>query len=692
MSWKIAQFRRNLVQASVLRPEYMEPVSQGTKNVPLATYFSKVNSITDYFYDLQLGQSVCFAQTSERKMWGTVASRSTTQYYRQTVVYVTVNLAITDMQNNLIWDFGNTGTPVLILSVAGEKMPNAYSVIFDSETGHADIVFCNEQSYQTNIQSDFRYRMNNQTNRETFYAALGNIQELDDDPYSIGGTSTIGGGDGYLDISSDTIPIPDLPVQSAVGSGFVQVYAPTSAQLGSLAAFLWSTSFLDSLVKLKNDPFDIIVSLSLMPFAVPVDPVTKNLKAGNVDTLIAMNVASSQFVDVDCGTFTVQPFYDAYLDFDPFTKCELFLPYHGVQELSLDDIMGKTIGIKYRVDILTGSYICYVTLDGSVFYTYTGTCGLEIPITGQDYSALYSSLINLATSAAVAGVAGAPVMAGGGEAAAAARVGYISGQGANAISTGISALTMKPTISRSGSLSSNIGSLGPQIPYLIFKVPRVSLPKNSMKLTGYPLNATAKLSELRGFTQIQDIKFSGMTCTERELSEIDSLLKAGIYIESNVITPVTDAHTVALYTNGSHPSVINKSLTLIDSVTGELRENQQLSDVQLTLNRSSYTGSIPNYIYISDLHRYYFVEDVTIINSELIALTCHVDLLQSFADEILSQTAVISKQENNWNLYLNDGTFKCYQNPYVIQKLFPAGFNTAAMTYVLTVTGGGETV
>lgn len=677
MSWKIAQFRRNLVPASVLRPEYVEPRSIGSQAVPIGTYFTKINNLTDMFYDAQIGQSVCFAQTSDRKLWGTVVSRRTAQKYRQEEVYITLNLAVTDLQNNLIWDFGNSGTPVLVLSLAGVKMQNAYSVVFNSETGEADIVFAYEEQYQANIDTNFLWRLSSITAlRKTFYNAMGNIQELDDDPYSIGGTSTIGGGDGYLDISSDTIPIPELPVQSAVGSGFVQVYAPTSAQLGSLASFLWSTSFLDSLVKLKNDPFDIIVSLSLMPFTVPVDTTPKNLKAGNVDTLIPMNVASSQFVDVDCGTFTVQPFYDAYLDFDPFTKCELFLPYHGVQELSLDDVMGKTIGIKYRVDILTGSYICYVTLDGSVFYTYTGTCGLEIPITGQDYSALYSSIINLTTSAAFAGATGAPVLSEFGE---------------RAVSTGISAATMKPTISRSGSLSANVGSLGPQIPYLIFKVPRVSLPKNSMKLTGYPLNATAKLSDLKGYTQIQDIKFSGMTCTERELSEIDSLLKAGIYIESNVITPVSDAHTVALYTNGSHPSVINKSLTLIDSVTGEFRENQQLSDVQLTLNRSSYTGPIPNYIYISDLHRYYFVEDITIINSELIALTCHVDLLQSFADEILNQTAVISKQENNWNLYLNDGTFKCYQNPYVIQKLFPSGFNTAAMTYVLTVTGGGET-
>lgn len=61
-------------------------------------------------------------------------------------------------------------------------------------------------------------------------------------------------------------------------------------------------------------------------------------------------------------------------------------------------------------------------------------------------------------------------------------------------------------------------------------------------------------------------------------------------------------------------------------------------------------------------------------------------MLDSFKTEIKANTGIIERQQNKWNLYLDDGTFKLYQNPLVLTRLFPSGFS--AEEWILAVAGG----
>ena len=73
------------------------------------------------------------------------------------------------------------------------------------------------------------------------------------------------------------------------------------------------------------------------------------------------------------------------------------------------------------------------------------------------------------------------------------------------------------------------------------------------------------------------------------------------------------------------------------------------------------------------------------IRNGLVEFSCHVDVLSSFATDIRNNIGVVKRQENKWNLYLNDGSFKVYQNPNVLTKAFPSGFTTQEL--VLAVAG-----
>lgn len=143
--------------------------------------------------------------------------------------------------------------------------------------------------------------------------------------------------------------------------------------------------------------------------------------------------------------------------------------------------------------------------------------------------------------------------------------------------------------------------------------------------------------------------------------------------------------TITLQTNNSENNRMTKSVTNIMSVTGTLKTATSIIDPVILINCDLSAVTHCNYLTIPEFKRSYFVRNIKSVRAGLVELTCHVDVLSSFADSIKANTAIIHRQENDWNLYLNDGTFRVYQNSMVLTKSFPSGFNT--MEFVLAVAG-----
>ena len=116
------------------------------------------------------------------------------------------------------------------------------------------------------------------------------------DPYSPGGPSGPGAGDGTFDFSSTDIPVPGLPSISAADTGFVSLYKATSVELKTLANYLWSTAFdLDNLKKMFVNPMDVILGCHIVP-TTPNGPagVASTLVVGNISSGISMTRLSAQ--------------------------------------------------------------------------------------------------------------------------------------------------------------------------------------------------------------------------------------------------------------------------------------------------------------------------------------------------------------------------------------------------------------
>lgn len=118
---------------------------------------------------------------------------------------------------------------------------------------------------------------------------------------------------------------------------------------------------------------------------------------------------------------------------------------------------------------------------------------------------------------------------------------------------------------------------------------------------------------------------------------------------------------------------IKKNITTLTTVSGTIRDETSIAD-PIILIEGNLSSLGFNYMHISSFQRYYYVTDIVSVRNGLWEVHSHCDVLKTYADAILANKGVISRQENEWNMYLNDGTFKSYQNPLIETREFASGF------------------
>jgi hypothetical protein len=142
---------------------------------------------------------------------------------------------------------------------------------------------------------------------------------------------------------------------------------------------------------------------------------------------------------------------------------------------------------------------------------------------------------------------------------------------------------------------------------------------------------------------------------------------------------------ITLQRNNSDDRKFTKSIDTLASLSGSLRDGSSIIDPVILIEGNISSLANCNYMTIPEFSRSYFVTDITSIRNNLIQITGHVDVLSTYRDAILANTGIIRRQEGQWNLYLDDGTFKVYNNPIILTRAFPSGFST--MSFILAVAG-----
>lgn len=318
--------------------------------------------------------------------------------------------------------------------------------------------------------------------------------------------------------TTETPEVPSISGGGGSATGLANLYNPTLAQVKQFSRWLWGSDGLnlDQFKKLLQDPMQAIIGLHVM-YATPTTGADRDIQVGYINSGVPSKIVTEQYTEIDCGTVTINEYFGDARDYSPYTQVYCYLPFIGIVELNADDVVNSTLGIKYKIDVLTGCCLAQLTVKkyglDAVLYTYTGNCAVQMPITSGNYLSTVSSLLG-------AVVSGAAAVATGGALAPVA-----IGAAANAMGGGARA-----SVAMSGSLGSNAGAMGIRKPYLIIKRVESADANGYNDFYGYPTNKRVNLSQLTGYVRVKEINLSGTNATEDEQNEIVTLLKEGVIL------------------------------------------------------------------------------------------------------------------------------------------------------------------
>ena len=326
-----------------------------------------------------------------------------------------------------------------------------------------------------------------------------------------------GGGVGQADKSSDPVDFPSLPLVSALGTGTVNMYRATQTSLRAFSQYLWTGNFADNIKKLFQDPMEALISVQIVPYTPEHSETLTNVYLSWIDTGVQMYPLTNQYVEVDCGIISVSEYWGSALDYPPNTDISIFLPYIGMKSLSGQDVMGRTVHLKYHIDTLSGACVAMLKCSGrgleSVLYSWAGSCNTQIPIAARDFSNIYSSVLGLVSSAGIAAASGGSALAAG-----------------VATASALNPAAFDTQTRQSGSIGSTPSYLGMQIPFLCVTRPIDSTPDGFNSLLGRPSNLGGKIGDYSGYLEVTATHIEGFPATEKEKNMISSILASGIIL------------------------------------------------------------------------------------------------------------------------------------------------------------------
>lgn len=394
-------------------------------------------------------------------------------------------------------------------------------------------------------------------------------------PYYEGGYSKPDGGDPQKQNwteDSDFVKedaMPDEEFYGAIATGLVTLFHPTKEQLRRLASVLWADSFWNFVQNAIQNIGDLFISLGMMPFYitggdnVEVTWFNYAVTGATSKTDIYLRLCENQFMEFDMGSIALDGSddrifaTDSVLDYSPYSKLGIFLPFIGYQELDIDECRGQILYLKYRVDVLSGTCVALISLrplgedpqNSRTIYQFTGNCLTQLPLTAVDAQTMITNAVNLGISLVGVGTAGAiasagdavtaelqtrenhPISAAQGDLRHKQGVASVASAGGSLASATVNAVMgMKPDFKHSGAIGASSSLLSVKQPYLFLTTPRQSMPEGYNKVCGFPCNIYGNIGDFEGFTVVEDVRLNGLVATSPEVEEIYYLLKKGIII------------------------------------------------------------------------------------------------------------------------------------------------------------------
>lgn len=146
------------------------------------------------------------------------------------------------------------------------------------------------------------------------------------------------------------------------------------------------------------------------------------------------------------------------------------------------------------------------------------------------------------------------------------------------------------------------------------------------------------------------------------------------------------------YSTKSDRKKINKVLgnEIGSSSHVKIKGNTSVMSPTLEVRKSTVGDwSRVNYAWLPEFNRYYFVDDVELRNDGIVMVSLSVDVLYTYADDIMRTQFMIARSESLWSRYYIDPEYPLMNRRVV--KMIPIGGIPQSATgkkYTITVSGG----
>lgn len=199
----------------------------------------------------------------------------------------------------------------------------------------------------------------------------------------------------------------------------------------------------------------------------------KQLKASKCDFGVTAPYTKSYTLDIDCGNIQIDETFKSVMDYAPFSRLTIFLPFIGFQELDVSMVMNNVLHVVYTVDVLSGRCLAklFVVIGDNecCIAEYGGTIASdEVFSSSGQYNGSYELMTSM--------------------------------------------------------------HLGELQTYVLISN-KEPLEGNVSEYDGYPTNEVIKVGNVTGFIAYDKIFAVGMTATETEKREIESILKNGVLVD-----------------------------------------------------------------------------------------------------------------------------------------------------------------
>lgn len=330
-----------------------------------------------------------------------------------------------------------------------------------------------------------------------------------------------GGGYGSGEMPHDNITIPELPSVNMSDCGNTLYYV-SNANMILFRKWLWTTDWVENLKKIRTDPMQNIIGISLIDMPLSTN-VSSNIYVGNVNSEVSAYVLSNSFVELDCGTITLDEYYGTFADYEPFVATTLYLPKVGFVQIPADVCVNNDIKVVYHIELSSGEGLCYVQLtskrDGFSYIWNTYTCHVtsNITLSAQDHSqqlvALGNAIINTGVSASNAIINPASAVQGV----------------TSTMSSCIDVATTKNPTSTKGNVGNMSAVMCYKKPYLLINRTNLTKPSSFQENNGYLINYSAKIGDHTGFLKTRNFH-AEFNAPYSHKVELERLMNEGVFI------------------------------------------------------------------------------------------------------------------------------------------------------------------